>query len=258
VNQTSERSTEADGTSSIEMMTGPDWQQVQAIAVNVRREAGIMKGIILPLALPVAILVIAFSGTGRAGDTDARVFANYNVGGKMGYCTDCHGSSGRGYVGFFTMPRLAGQSTEYLVKQLRAFAERRRGNNLPMRMARVHGLSPSTRSALAAHFSHLNPSPFGRAPRELVATGKRIYDDGIPGANVPACSACHGADAKGNGAEIPRLAGQLYGYTLKALANWGDERGQSAGDPSNIMKKVAHNMSRSQSAAVAAYLSYQK
>ena len=241
------------------MITRPDPEHAQAIAVNARRESRIVKGRILQLGLPAAILVIVFSGAGRAGDIDGRAFSNYGLEGKIQYCTDCHGSSGRGYYGFFPMPRLAGQPTEYLVKQLQAFAERRRGNTIPMRMSKVHGLSPPARRAVAAHFSHLNPAPFGRAPRELVATGKRIYEDGIPAANVPACAACHGPAAEGNGPEIPRLAGQLYGYTLKVLVNWGRERDHPGpGDPSNIMKTVTQNMTRSQSAAVAAYLSYQK
>ena len=212
------------------------------------------------IALPASVLVIVFSTLGRASDATISSYhvSAYGVAGKINYCTDCHGSSGRGYVGFFTMPRLAGQSPEYLVKQLQAFVERRRGNALPMRMATIHGLSPATRRAVAEHFSYLDPSPFGRAPRQLVATGKRIYDDGIPEANIPACAACHGPDARGDGAGIPRLAGQLYGYTLKTLENWDRERSRSSGDPGNIMKTIAHNMSRSQNAAVAAYLSYKQ
>jgi cytochrome c553 len=216
--------------------------------------------IIWQIALPAAVLAIVFSTLGRASDAAMSGYhvAAYGVAGKIQYCTDCHGSSGRGYVGYLTMPRLAGQSPQYLVKQLQAFVERRRGNTLPMPMATVHGLSPATRRAVAEHFSHLDPSPFGRAPRQLVATGKRIYDDGIPEANIPACAACHGPDAKGDGAGIPRLAGQLYGYTLKSLANWNRERTQSSGDPANIMKAITHNMTRSQNAAVAAYLSYKR
>jgi cytochrome c553 len=239
------------------MITGLN-PEYQAKAVNAKREVRIVKDVILQFGLPAAILVIVFSGAGRAGDTDRHAFANYGLEAKIQYCTDCHGSSGRGYHGFFLMPRLAGQPTEYLVKQLHAFAERRRGNTMPLRMSRVHGLNPSTRRAVASHFSHLNPGPFGMGPRALVASGKRIYEEGIPGANVPACSACHGPEAKGNGAEIPRLAGQLYGYTFKVLVNWGKEREQGPGNPSNIMKTVTQNMTRSQSAAVAAYLSHQK
>ena len=67
-----------------------------------------------------------------------------------------------------------------------------------------------------------------------------------------------GRMGKGDGAAIPRLAGQLYGYTLKTLDNWNRERAPGSGDPGNVMRTVTQNMSRSQNAAVAAYLSYQK
>jgi len=111
--------------------------------------------------------------------------------------------------------------------------------------------------ALAAHFNALDPKPFGGAERRLVATGKAIYEEGVPDANVPACSACHGPEAEGSG-PIPRLAGQLYPYTTKELANWSKERGQNpaAPDTSAIMKPIAHSLTKSQIAAVAAYLSY--
>ena len=121
----------------------------------------------------------------------------------------------------------------------------------------AHVLSPATRTALAKHFRDLNPKPFGSAPRELVATGKAIYEGGAPDANVPACSACHGPEAEGSG-PVPRLAGQLYPYTVKELANWSKERGQNATAPdtSAVMAPIAHSLTKSQIEAVAAYLGY--
>jgi cytochrome c553 len=123
----------------------------------------------------------------------------------------------------------------------------------------AHVLSPSMLTALAAHFSDLNPEPLGGAPKELVAAGKAIYEDGLPDTNVPACSACHGSEAKGQG-EIPRLAGQFFPYTVKALTSWSKERGQdpTTEDTSAIMRLTAHNLTQTQIAAVAAYISYQK
>ena len=90
-----------------------------------------------------------------------------------------------------------------------------------------------------------------------MAAGRAIYEEGVPDDNVPACSACHGPEAKGSG-PIPRLAGQLYPYTTKELANWSRERGQNptAPDPSAVMQPIAHSLSKSQIEAVAAYLSY--
>ena len=121
----------------------------------------------------------------------------------------------------------------------------------------AHVLSPAIRTALAKHFSELNPKPLGGAPKGLVATGKKIYEDGIPETNVPACMACHGGEAKGQGA-IPRLAGQLNDYIVSKLQNWNLERGRDPARPdiSAIMLPTSHNLTKAQVAAVAAYVGY--
>ena len=106
---------------------------------------------------------------------------------KIQYCSDCHGPSGQGYRGYFPMPRLAGQTTEYLENQLRAFIERRREPHMAMVMSKVHGVSPALQTALAAHFNALNPPPFGGAAKQLAGEGKNIYEQGVPDDNVPAC-----------------------------------------------------------------------
>jgi cytochrome c553 len=172
---------------------------------------------------------------------------------KLDYCKTCHGLSGQGYRGYFPMPRLAGQQPQYIENQLRAFIERRRVNPIMANVA--HALSPSMISTLATHFRHLDPKPIGGGPRRSITTGKQIFDEGLPEANVPACSACHGADGRGQN-EIPRLAGQLYEYTVGQLTGWSKVRGQGTSvDTSAVMAPTAHNMSRSQIEAVAAYVS---
>jgi cytochrome c553 len=203
------------------------------------------------LTLLTAVLATAFAASGRAQERMAPARGGLEA--KLEYCKTCHGLSGQGYLGYFPMPRLAGQQPEYIEAQLRAFIERRRSNPIMRNVA--HVLSPSMITALANHFHHLNPPPFGGAPRGLIATGKRIYEDGLPEANVPACAACHGAEGKGQN-EIPRLAGQLYPYMVGQLSGWKQERGQgTAVDTSAIMAPTAHNMTRSQIEAVAAYVS---
>jgi cytochrome c553 len=204
----------------------------------------------LRFSVQAAVFAVVLSTPGQAED-----YGRHGLQAKIEYCTDCHGVSGRGYHGYFTMPRLAGQQPEYVENQLRAFLERRRTNPVMFNVA--HSLNPSMLSALAAHFKELNPAPLGGGPRGSVATGKAIFQDGIPEDNIPACSACHGPEAKGDG-KIPRLAGQLFPYTVKALTNWSRERGQGAGkyDTSATMAPIAHNLSPSQITAIAAYLSY--
>jgi cytochrome c553 len=152
------------------------------------------------------------------------------------------------------MPRLAGQTPEYLENELRAFVEGRGETYHSISLARIHRLTPQLRTALAEHFSNLNPRPIGGGPRRLVDTGKTIYEGGIPDANVVACGVCHGPDAKGHEA-IPRLAGQLYPYIILELENWDRERGQAGPSAPLVMRPVAHSLSKHQIEAVAAYLS---
>jgi cytochrome c553 len=207
------------------------------------------------LVLQAAILTVAFSAAGRAEDKNSAAIPKQELDAKIAYCKTCHGLSGQGFRGSFPMPRLAGQQPEYLINQLQAFIERRRTNPVMFNVA--HVLNPPMLTALAAHFKSLDPKPLGGAPKELVAAGKKIFDDGIPSAEVPACGSCHGLDAKGSDA-FPRLAGQLHDYVAKKVLNWSKERGQDPAKPdaSAIMEPIAHNLTEAQVKAVAAYISY--
>jgi cytochrome c553 len=200
-------------------------------------------------ALRTAILAVALStGLSIAGHAD-------EFQAKLAYCKTCHGLSGQGYHGYYAMPRLAGQQPKYIENQLRAFIEHRRRNEIMANVA--HALSPSMLSALSHHFRELNPPPLGGGgSASAMATGRRIYEEGLPESNVPACSACHGQDAKGQD-QIPRLAGQLPDYFYNKLVNWSAERGQNSSmpDSSAVMGPTSHNLTKSQISAVAAYVS---
>jgi cytochrome c553 len=203
---------------------------------------------------------MAFSTKSFAAGTDTEAISNQDLQAKIKYCQECHGKSGQGLSGgYLTIPRIAGQTPKYIEKQLLAFNEDMRDKNSTVGMTTAHRLNPAMRPALAAHFSSLNPDPIGGGPMDLVATGKVIYEEGVPEANVAACSGCHGPEAKGKNV-IPRLAGQLTSYTEKELTDWSKVRGQN---PLNDgvaapMKQIAHSMSPSQIAAIASYLSYLK
>ncbi len=203
----------------------------------------------------LALLAVALSVAGGAESANAG--GRDGIEGKIEYCKDCHGQSGQGYRGYFPIPRLAGQQPEYVKNQLQAFVEHRRTNNIMFNVA--HSLSPATITALAADFRALNPGPLGGGSRSLVGTGQRIFQDGVPDANIAACAACHGPEAQGSG-EIPRLAGQLHDYTINKLTNWSKERGLNPAKPDTaaVMSPVAHSLNRSQVDAVAAYLGYLK
>ena len=174
-----------------------------------------MKYFGLLLAMSSAILATAFSAKSVAAGTGTEAISNQALQAKIQYCQDCHGMSGQGLSGgYLTIPRIAGRTPKYIEKQLLAFNEAMRDKNSDVGMTTAHVLEPAMRPALAAHFSRLDPEPNGVGPRQLVATGKKIYQEGVPEANVPACSGCHGPEAKGKN-EIPRLAGQLNSCTRK-------------------------------------------
>jgi cytochrome c553 len=205
-------------------------------------------------ALLAAMVMVCFSTPGHAEDKDALVSAP-ELKAKTEYCKTCHGLSGQGFRGSFPMPRLAGQQPEYIKNQLQAFIERRRTNPVMFNVA--HVLSPSMLTALSNYFKDLDPKPLGGAPKDSLAAGKKIYEEGVPTAEVPPCASCHGSDAKGTDA-FPRLAGQLHDYIIRKLTNWDKERGQDKANPDNsvIMQPIAHNLTEAQIKAVATYLSY--
>ncbi len=209
----------------------------------------------IPSTLLAAAFVIAVSAPAQAEDKGKADVSPQELKAKIDYCKTCHGLSGQGFRGSYPMPRLAGQQPEYIENQLQAFIEHRRNNPVMFNVA--HALSPSMLKAVAEQFRDLNPKPLGGAPKDLVAEGKKIYQDGIPKAEVPPCASCHGPDAKGADA-FPRLAGQLNDYIFRKLTNWDKERGQDKAKPDNsaIMGPIAHNLTEAQIKAVAAYLSY--
>jgi cytochrome c553 len=82
----------------------------------------------------------------------------------------------------------------------------------------------------------------------LMAEGQKIYMQGIPAQNVPACASCHGAAAEG-AAAFPRLAGQHSDYLVAQLE--GFQSGTRANAP--IMTNVVRTMEPQQIKAVATY-----
>jgi len=201
------------------------------------------------IALAAGLVAAGFSCSALAGPRSA----SGGVQAKIDYCETCHGVAGQGYYGYFAMPRLAGQQPEYLVDQLRDFTNGQRRSSIMANVAR--GVSPSIYGQIAAHFRAMNPAPLGGGGG-AAALGQRIFMDGIPESNVPACWACHGEDAHG-ARGIPRLAGQLPSYIEKTIANWDAERSREseAGGLSALMVPTTHNLTRAQVAAIAAYVS---
>jgi cytochrome c553 len=168
-------------------------------------------------------------------------------------CTWCHGTSAQGYT---PAPRLAGQRSQYLENQLAGFRTHARDNPLSQQYMwdAVANLSAQTARDLATYFSTLPPKAAGDGDMELVATGRAIYQVGMPDANIVACVVCHGPNAEGVG-QIPRLGGLAYSYLKRTLEQWGQGYHTASGPP---MPDIASKLSLNQIEALASYLSFVK
>ena len=166
-------------------------------------------------------------------------------------CTWCHGAAAQGYA---PAPRLAGQRPAYIMSQLASFRERGRDapfSRLYMWGAAAHLGYQSARD-LAVYFSSLTPQAAGDGDRTLVATGRSIYQLGLPDSNIVACVACHGPDAEGI-RDIPRLGGLSYSYLKRRLEQW---KAGYHGTLSRPMPDIASRLDSQQITALASYLSY--
>jgi cytochrome c553 len=163
-------------------------------------------------------------------------------------CSACHGLNGRSVAP--TFPNLAAQTAPYIELQLHAFKDQTRAD--PDAQAYMWGmasqLNDASISKLAAYFSKQSAAGGRSGNAKLIALGKKIFVEGVPGQQIPACASCHGAQAQGNGA-FPRLAGQHAPYLLKQLLVI-----QSVLRTAPVMHGVIKDLTRDQMQAVVAYL----
>jgi cytochrome c553 len=163
-------------------------------------------------------------------------------------CSACHGLNGRSVSP--TFPNLAAQTAPYIELQLHAFKDQTRAD--PDAQAYMWGmasqLDDASISGLAAYFSKQSAAEGKSGNATLIAQGKQIFVDGVPGRQIPACASCHGAQAQGNG-PFPRLAGQHAPYLLKQLLVI-----QSVLRTAPVMHGVIKDLTRDQMQAVVAYL----
>jgi cytochrome c553 len=167
---------------------------------------------------------------------------------KSTTCAACHNADGNSAVAQY--PKLAGQSADYLVKQLQEYKSGARVNAIMVGM--VAPLSPQDMEDLAAYFSSQQIAR-GAADPALAPAGEAIFRGGNLTSGVAACSACHGAVGAGNpAAKFPALAGQHAEYVeaqLKAFRAM-----ERANDAGQMMRGVAAKLTDPEIKAVASYV----
>lgn len=186
-----------------------------------------------PVAAPVA----------TKGDASKALSIVNNV------CGACHGADGNSTAPIY--PNLAGQTPEYINKQLIDFKSGARKN--ATMAPNVTNLSAADMLNLAAYFAAQAPKPKLAKDAALVAEGKRIYMGGNAASGVPACSSCHGPAGAGIPVQFPRMAGQHAKYVQIQLANF--RSGDRSNDGGKMMQVIARKMTDQEMRAVGEYIS---
>jgi cytochrome c553 len=166
-------------------------------------------------------------------------------------CEACHGAHGEGMAAAH-VPRLAGQSAEYLRKQLDDYAQGTRGNPIMENFAKA--LSEQQRAKFAARYASMPaPSAAQSNPVDAVdlARGHLLAYQGDEAKRVQACNNCHGPDGIGIAHAAPYLAGQSAEYLASEIKAF--QQGTRKNDAGELMRSVASGLDDSDIAAVAGY-----
>ncbi|MDQ2972003.1 MAG: c-type cytochrome [Rhodanobacteraceae bacterium] len=170
--------------------------------------------------------------------------------GKAAACGACHGMDGNSTDAQY--PKLAGQNEQYIVRQLMNFKSGTRSNAIMAGMAAP--LAPQDMHDIGAYFATKQSLP-GVADQTLAVAGGKLFREGDPSHNIPACMACHGPDGHGNpGAVYAQLAGQHADYVQKTLQAWHDGGGWGGDPHAQIMPAIAKRLTEADIAAVASYV----
>ncbi|GAB2553598.1 c-type cytochrome [Rhodanobacter koreensis] len=169
---------------------------------------------------------------------------------KAAACGACHGMDGNSSDAQY--PKLAGQSEQYIVRQLTDFKAGKRQNPIMLGMATP--LSEQDMHDIGAYFASKTSLP-GVADQALVEHGETLFRQGDTTRGIPACMACHSVDGRGNpGAMYPQLASQHAQYIEATLKAWHD--GTTWGDDTHaqVMPLIAKKLDTDDIAALASYI----
>jgi cytochrome c553 len=168
-------------------------------------------------------------------------------------CAACHGARGEGMPAA-AIPRLAGQSADYLEKQLRNYADGSRKSPVMQNFAK--GLSESDRMKLSVYYASLTAPALAQSHpgnAQQLSRGHQLAIQGAEAERVQACISCHGPDGSGVPHAAPYLAGQSAEYLANALKAW--QQGTRSNDSGQLMASVAGQLSAADITALSIYFS---
>lgn len=173
-------------------------------------------------------------------------------------CQECHGADGHGFGQSASSegrhPKLAGQSADYIVKQIADFRSGARKHDVMTLMART--VEPADILDIAAYFA--SRPPMKGEGGVVNPLGRRLYEHGDAARGIDPCIACHGPAGQGVadlGAAAPRVGGQEWRYLEKQLLDW--RSGERRNSRDGVMNRVTRGLSDEELRALADYLAGQ-
>jgi cytochrome c553 len=193
--------------------------------------------------LPVVALAAAFGAISLAPALAADGKAIYADKG----CAACHGEDAKTPLqeGF---PKIAGQSAEYIVNQMKDIkaGARTNGQSVDSMKPIVEDMSEDDMKAVAAYLNSLKEAAAPAAAAGPAHPGKTLF-------MTKTCVACHGKDGKKPLPGYPAIAGQDKAYILAQTKDI--KSGVRANGKANAMQPVMHLVNDEEIAQIAEYLS---
>lgn len=238
------------------------------------------KSILVWLCGAAGALAVGVSYAGEGNAANGKTIFNSGKG-AAAPCMTCHGDKGQGNDAMGA-PRLAGQGTDYIIKQLTDFSEGKRtptgvGAVMP---AFAKELSAQDKRDVAAYVHSLRQAPELSDLKALQDSGTKVgqayegkilVDYGVmkkdhPAGAVPACMSCHQYNGRGAAPIFPMIGQQKYVYLINQLHNWRANKEDVANgvvartnDPApggvGMMRTVAKNLTDADIVNVATFLS---
>jgi cytochrome c553 len=210
--------------------------------------------------LAVVLLAATFA---YAGDSPSEINQRIGIGDpvagkdKSTLCQGCHGEDGNSAAA--TFPKLSGQWSDYIQKQIREFQNGARFNETMTDMA----MSVDNFKDLfdiAAYFAsqkQMGGTPIeDEAEKKLYLEGQKLYIKGNDRTGAFRCIKCHGEHGMGpplNNNLFPVIGGQHKDYLIKQLTDFKTEEREN--DRSGMMLRITTHLTDHDIEALATYLS---
>ncbi len=212
------------------------------------------------VVLTVALLTASVA---YAGDSPSEI--NQRIGNgdpvagrdKSALCQGCHGEDGNSVAP--TFPKLAGQWSDYIQKQVREFQNGARYNET---MSDVAASVDNFKDLfdIAAYFAsqkQMEGTPIAASEEQnLYLEGEKLFTQGNERTGAFRCVKCHGEYGKGqplNNNLFPVIGGQHKEYLVKQLTDFKTEEREN--DRSGMMLRITTRLTDHDIEALATYLS---